>query len=228
MLERKDSPAVQRQSGARAVDTEPRSDALSPRQRLRCKSLPVLMSQHGVLRQLEPDDALSLATLLGAAPVQEFLPTMPRTPQGFSRYIRWARRQQRLGRHLAFGVVPHGLHSAVGVFQIWPIESQFWTAEMGFVLAPLYWGTGLFLESAVQFVNFAIHTLGVYRLEARVAVENDRGNRALEKLGAVREGVLRECFECEGQRRDHFMWSIISNDWNRLSSKSSPTLRAVK
>jgi RimJ/RimL family protein N-acetyltransferase len=101
-----------------------------------------------------------------------------------------------------------------------------------------YWGTGLFLESAVQFVNFAIHTLGVYRLEARVAVDNDRGNRALERLGAVREGVLRQCFECEGQRRDHFMWSIISNDWNRQpvdpkrpgegNGVASSTLRAVK
>ena len=213
------------------IDTESRPDAESPRQRLRCKSLPVLTSPRGILRQLVPDDATSLATLLATANVQEFLPTVPRTPQAFLKYIRWARRQQRIGRHLSFGVVPHGLQAAVGVFQIWPIESQFWTAEMGFALGQSYWGTGLFLESAEQVVNFVIHTLGVHRIEFRSAAENARGNRALEKLGAVREGLLRQCFECDGQRRDHLMWSIVKDDWNRREADPTPgnsALRAVK
>jgi RimJ/RimL family protein N-acetyltransferase len=192
-----------------------RPDAASPRQRLRSKPLPVLTSQRCTLRQLEPDDATSLATLLATPDVQEFLPTTPRTPQAFSQYIRWARRQQRIGRHLSFGVVPHEQQAAVGVFQIWPVESQFWTAEMGFALGEPYWGTGLFLESAEQVVDFAVYTLGIHRLEARSAVDNVRGNRALEKLGAIREGLLRQCFECDGQLRDHLMWAIVKNDWDR-------------
>jgi ribosomal-protein-alanine N-acetyltransferase len=223
------NPSSENQSepGDSPPDIESRPDAVSPRQRLRSTTLPVLKSQHFTLRQLEPHDALSLATLLGTAKVQEFLPTTPKTPEAFLRYIRWARRQQRTGRHLAFGVVPDGLQSAVGVLQIWPIESQLWTAEWGFALGPPYWGTGLFLEAAEQFVDFVIHTLGVYRLEARSAAENARGNRALEKLGAVREGLLRQCFDCEGQRRDHWMWSIIKDDWSRRHADRKRCLERV-
>ena len=49
-------------------------------------------------------------------------------------------------------------------------------------------------------------------------MNNARGNRALEKLGAVREGLLRQCFECGGQRRDYVMWSILMDDWNRRNA----------
>ena len=161
-------PRSENQLGSRDTpqDIESHAAAVSPRQRLRCKAIPVLKSKHGTLRQLEPGDAVSLARLLGTAEIQEFQPTAPTTPHAFSHYIRWTRRQERIGRHLSFGVVPHGLRSAVGVFQIWPIESQFWTAEWGFALGRPYWGTGLFLESAEQVVDYAIQTLGVHRLEA--------------------------------------------------------------
>ena len=61
--------------------------------------------------------------------------------------------------------------------------------------------------------GFAFGTLGVVRLEARAAVDNARGNAALEKLGAVPEGVLRKCFLSNGEYRDHRMWSILADDW---------------
>jgi ribosomal-protein-alanine N-acetyltransferase len=225
MIETNDALGSQFQSRDGLLGDGGRPHAVSPRQRLRCKPLPILTSQRCTLRQLESDDATSLTSLLGTPDVQKFLPATPRTPQAFSKYIRWARRQQRLGRHLSFGVVPNEQQAAVGVFQIWPIESQFWTAEMGFALGEPYWGTGLFLESAEQIVDFAMYTLGIHRLEARSAVDNVRGNRALEKLGAVREGMLRQCFECNGQVRDHVMWAIVRNDWDRRQGDGT---RSVK
>jgi RimJ/RimL family protein N-acetyltransferase len=35
-------------------------------------------------------------------------------------------------------------------------------------------------------------------------------------LGAMREGILRQCFRCDGEPQDHVMWAILSDDWHRL------------
>jgi len=53
----------------------------------------------------------------------------------------------------------------------------------------------------------------VHRIEARSAVDNPRGNAALQKLGAVREGRLREAFWREDHYIDQYMWSLLDTDW---------------
>ena len=113
--------------------------------------------------------------------------------------------------------MPNGLSEVVGLFQIWPLEQSFRTAEWGFALGHPFWGTGLFVESARLVADFAFETLGAARIEGRSATENGRGNAALRKLGAVPEGLLRRCFECTGGVvRDHVLWALLDDDWRRV------------
>jgi len=74
-------------------------------------------------------------------------------------------------------------------------EPNFAVAEWGFALGSAFWGTGVFEEAAALVLSFAFEHLGVHRLEARAVVRNGRGTRALQKMGAVQEGVLRRSFE---------------------------------
>lgn len=176
-------------------------------------ALPVLESSRVVLREPRASDATALAASLGLAEVQEYLPPGPSTAHEFRKFIAWAKRERRAGRYMTFAVVAKDTDTPIGLFQIWPVEPGFETAEWGFALARLHWGTGLFLEAARLVVDFAAGTLGVKRLEARAAVPNGRGNAALRKLGAVSEGVLRKCFRCRSGYLDHMMWSILAEDW---------------
>ncbi len=178
--------------------------------------LPVLTSSRVLLRDLKPDDARSLTSMLGAPEVQQHLSPGPATVEEFERFIGWTQRARQAGRYICFGVVPHGHKTPIGVFQLWPLEATFQTAEWGFALGSPFWGTGLFLECARLVTRFAFETVGVQRLEGRSAIENGRGNSALRKLGAVPEGLLRRCFPCSsGATRDHVMWSILAEDWRR-------------
>ena len=61
--------------------------------------------------------------------------------------------------------------------------------------------------------NSSFETLGVHRLEARAAVLNSRGNGALLKIGAVKEGVLRKSLERNGQFLDQALYAILDSDW---------------
>src|SRR5262249_47161450 len=59
-------------------------------------------------------------------------------------------------------------------------------------------------------------SLGVHRLEARAAVPNGRGNGALQKLGAVQEGVLRRSFLCRGRYLDQALFALLAPDWRTM------------
>ena len=64
-------------------------------------------------------------------------------------------------------------------------------------------------------MHLAFGVIGVHRLEARACLTNSRGNAALEKIGAVREGVLRRSFLRNGDYLDQFLWTVLEEDWRQ-------------
>jgi ribosomal-protein-alanine N-acetyltransferase len=176
-------------------------------------ALPVLTGAKVTLRDLEVTDAPALFSMLTPEEVSRFISPPPTTVEGFERFIVWARNERAAGRYVCFAVVPHGMDTAIGLFQVRQLEPGFASAEWGFAIGSAYWGTGMFIDGGRMVVEFAIETLGVQRLEARAAVANGRGNGALRKLGAVQEGVLRRSFLKNGQHLDQMLWSILSEEW---------------
>lgn len=175
--------------------------------------LPVLSGAGVTLRELRSEDAEPLHALLTTEEVRRFISPPPSTVEGFGRFIDWTQRERAAGRYVCFAVVPAGCDTAVGIFQIRQLGTTFDVAEWGFALAQPLWGTGVFAAAAAAVVTFAIDVLDVSRLEARSAVENGRGNGALQKIGAVREAVLRQSFRKDGQCFDQVLWSINAAEW---------------
>jgi len=181
-------------------------------------ALPVLTAGSVTLRELRLGDALSLLDMLSTEEVARFISPPPTTVEGFERFIAWTHRERQAGRYACFAVVPDGLNQAVGIFQIRALEPGFATAEWGFAIGSPFWGTGVFINAARRIVEFTFETIGVHRLEARAAVENGRGNGALAKVGAVKEGVLRRSFLRHGKYVDQALWSIVRDEWRQAKA----------
>ena len=177
------------------------------------KGLPFLVGERVTLRELRRADATSLLAMLAAEEVARFISPPPTTVEGFERFIDWTHRQRAAGTYACFAVVPDGMDSAIGIFQVRQLDPSFTTAEWGFALGSPFWGTGVFTDAARLTIAFAFEMLGAHRLEARAAAQNGRGNGALQKIGAVREGVLRKSFLRNGQYLDQILWSIVREDW---------------
>ena len=180
--------------------------------------LPLLSGEKIVLRELRLSDAPSLLSMLATEEVARFISPPPVTVEGFERFIAWAHRERAAGNYICFAVVPHGLDTAIGLFQVRQLEPGFGTAEWGFALGSPFWGTGMFVEGAKMVVDFAIDVVGVHRLEARAAVRNGRGNAALRKVGAVQEGILRRSFLRNGEYLDQSLWTILDEDWRQAKA----------
>jgi RimJ/RimL family protein N-acetyltransferase len=175
--------------------------------------LPTLNGSLVMLRELCATDAPSLFVAMTTDEVSRFISPPPATVEGFEKFIAWTQRQRAAGQYVCFAVVPRGSDTAIGLFQIRSLEADFGTAEWGFAIASEFWGTGVFGDGARLAVSFAFATLRAHRLEARASLENGRGNEALRKLGATREGLLRKSFLRHGEYHDQALWTILAEEW---------------
>jgi RimJ/RimL family protein N-acetyltransferase len=191
------------------------------------QQLPVLTGRQVLLRELRASDAQSLFALLSTQEVARFISPPPSTVDGFERFIAWALRQRSAGTYACFAVTLRGFDTAIGIFQVRETEPGFGTAEWGFALGSPFWGTGAFAEGAELVLEFAFETLGVHRLEARAAIRNGRGNSALQKLGAVQEGVLRKSFLKNGEYLDQALYAMVEDDWRASREAARPALRSI-
>ena len=186
------------------------------------RALPVLTGSMVTLRELRLSDAPALLAMLSTEEVSRFISPPPTTVDGFERFIAWTHRERAAGNYVCFAVVPHGMDSAIGIFQVRQLEPGFATAEWGFAIGSEFWGTGMFVDGAKLVVDFAFDTIGTHRLEARAAVLNGRGNAALRKIGALPEGILRKSFLRNGEYLDQALWTILDEDWRSAKAFAAP------
>ncbi len=76
-------------------------------------------------------------------------------------------------------------------------------------------GTLVNPEAKYLLLSYAFDVLNVVRVQIKTDLRNVRSQRAIEKLGAVREGVLRKSMIVDdGYVRDSVYYSITDDDWS--------------
>jgi len=192
--------------------------------------LPVLSAGDVVLREVRASDAEVLVSLLTTPEITRFISTPPQTAEGFEMFIAASQRMRAAGQGACFAVTLRDYDVAVGIFQVRqvnPSEDEapqvggtIETAEWGFAIGSPFWGTGIFEQCAALVMEFAFQHVGVHRLEARCAVQNGRGGKALLKVGAVPEGVLRKAFLCGNEYLDQMLYAIVDHDWRACRDRA--------
>jgi ribosomal-protein-alanine N-acetyltransferase len=186
-------------------------------------ALPVLASEQIILREVRVSDAAALKSFLTTPETTRFISAPPSSVEGFEQFISASQRARAEGRGACFAVTVRGSDIAIGLVQVRMVtptvsdpsgaEASVQAAEWGFAVGSPFWGTGVFPKIAALAMEFAFEHMGVQRLEARCAVENARGRRALQKVGARAEAILRNAFVCRGELLDQVLYAIADNDW---------------
>jgi ribosomal-protein-alanine N-acetyltransferase len=84
--------------------------------------------------------------------------------------------------------------------------------ELAYVLARAYWNYGYMTEAARAIIDWALEQSSIYRVWAMCDVENAASIRVLEKLGMLREGILRRFVihpNMSSEPRDCYCYSIV-------------------
>lgn len=86
-------------------------------------------------------------------------------------------------------------------------------ADIGYWISSDRAGRGLMTEAATAVLDFAFNQVGVHRVELRAAPDNIASIRVAEKLGFIKEGLLRESgLGGTDQRHDHFLFALLADD----------------
>src|SRR5688500_14244263 len=93
--------------------------------------LPVLISRRLLLREVEPDDAPKLLEMFRAGELTEFMSPPPSSVDEFSTFARWAQIERSNGRFICYVVIHRESGAVAGLFQLWPLDATFGTAEWG-------------------------------------------------------------------------------------------------
>ncbi len=85
-------------------------------------------------------------------------------------------------------------------------------AEAGYMVAPSARGRGLATAALRLVSRWALRDLGVARVQLTTHLDNAASQRAAERAGFQREGVLRSWEELRGRRVDLVMYSLVAAD----------------
>lgn len=86
-------------------------------------------------------------------------------------------------------------------------------------IARKFQGTRVNPESKYLLLRHAFETLGAVRVQFKTDLNNAHSQRAIEKLGARREGVLRKYqIRTNGYIRDTVMYSVLAEEWPEVKA----------
>jgi RimJ/RimL family protein N-acetyltransferase len=103
----------------------------------------------------------------------------------------------------------------IGMTRLYEIKWKDKSAEIGHTwYIPSVWGLAYNKECKLLLLQYVFETLAFNRLEFRVAGQNIRSQRAVAKIGGVKEGVLRKTgYRNDGSLRDTVIFSILDDEW---------------
>jgi len=100
---------------------------------------------------------------------------------------------------------------AVGSIGITPgTDIERVNAEIGYWIGKPYWGRGIGSAALRGMTRYAIEQFRLTRVFAIPFVENTASIRVLEKVGYVREGVMRRSAIKDGRIRDQYLYAFYA------------------
>ncbi|PWK81904.1 RimJ/RimL family protein N-acetyltransferase [Lentzea atacamensis] len=134
---------------------------------------------------------------------------------------------EALEQREAFAQIEVASGRVVGTTSFYEVVPAHRRLVIGFTIVGSEWqGTAINPEAKLLLLSEAFDVRGALRVAWYTDAQNVRSQRAIEKLGAVRDGVLRaHMTRPDGTQRDTVVYSMVASEWpaarERLTSRVS-------
>jgi RimJ/RimL family protein N-acetyltransferase len=192
---------------------------------------PVTLEGHGVrLEPLGPQHADALGAAASDGKLWELWFTSVPSPDQTAKYIQDALEGQKAGHMLPWVVRELTTDSLVGSTRYHDIVASINRVEIGYT-----WYAGSWQKSHVNtackllLLTHAFESLACDVVGLRTDNFNFASQRAIEAIGAKRDGVLRHHFaRRDGTVRDSVMFSILASEWRDVKRHLTTRLARLK
>ncbi len=136
-------------------------------------------------------------------------------------FVRDLLARQARGTDLPFAVVHRATGRAIGCTRFMDIRRADRGVEIGGTwYGPEFQRTGVNTESKYLLLRHAFEAWRCIRVQFKTDLLNERSQRAIERLGAAREGVLRNhIIRPDGTIRDSIYYSILDREWPAVKAR---------
>lgn len=184
----------------------------------------------GQRTQLIPLDRSHLDALLKAAAHPEIWTHFPwrlDTREAMTAHIEWLLNEREQGDSAPFTIVELSTGRIAGSTRFHTISRANRSLEIGTTwLDPAVWRTGINSEGKYLMLRHAFETWRVIRVQIKTNLSNTRSQAAIERLGFVREGILRHHWILpDGRVRDSVLYSIIEEEWPAVKQRLEARMR---
>ncbi|MDG4829719.1 bifunctional pyridoxamine 5'-phosphate oxidase family protein/GNAT family N-acetyltransferase [Solwaraspora sp. WMMD1047] len=177
---------------------------------------PTLHGEHVRLEPLEPGHARELTTALADPQVWRYATSpQPTSPEQMAGHVAGLLRARWLGERLTWVQRDTRTGEVAGLTAFVRPDEATRSVEIGAtLLGQGWWRTGINTEAKLLLLGHAFDTLGAVRVSWQTDIRNERSQRAIARLGAVREGVLRaNKRRADGTWRDSVLYSMTAEQW---------------
>lgn len=173
------------------------------------------------LEPLQMKHAADLYEVGQDSTIWTYIPVQPiRSLADMEQIIAEAQQRQAADLGLPFAIIDLARGRAIGStrYHSWTLRDH--GVEIGWTwLAPEVQRTGINTECKYLLLRHAFETLGAIRVQLKTHHLNIKSQRAIERLGAVKEGVLRNhIIMPDGSYRHSVFYSIIDSEWPQVKA----------
>jgi RimJ/RimL family protein N-acetyltransferase len=136
-------------------------------------------------------------------------------------FISKALNDQAKGTAIPFGVYDKESKRIVGSTRLFDISLTHRQLEIGHTWHhPSVWRSRINTESKYLLLQYCFETFDMVRVQLKTDLRNTRSQAAIARLGAVKEGILRQHrIMYDGYIRDTVMFSIIDSEWPSVKTR---------
>ncbi len=167
------------------------------------------------LELLTSSHAGLLSDIASEPKLVQYSPSDIESPKALLQYIEAAIKGFELETAIPFAIFDKREHKYAGSTRYMNIDQQNKVLEIGSTwIGKPFQGTGLNKHIKFLMLNHAFEQMDFEKVEFRIDERNTRSRKAVEKLGAVLEGVLRRnVYLLDGYKRNTCCYGILKNEW---------------
>ncbi|MBB2150362.1 GNAT family N-acetyltransferase [Pedobacter gandavensis] len=175
---------------------------------------PVLESDRLLLRELTQVDAPALFKLRSNEEVMKYVPRpKPANIEEVHTFINEIHHGFLKGKNLGWAVtIKEGPDVLIGFIGFPHFDFNNFRAEVGYMIAPGFWGKGIAGEALALMHNFGFEKLGLHSVFAVIDPNNVASAKVLLKQGYVKEAYFKEDFYYNGEFLDSEIYSLLNSN----------------
>lgn len=178
------------------------------------EDLPIIETERLILRKIKENDVNDLFEYASKEEVTKYLPwDTNKKINDAKEFIGFVMDLYEKGEVAPWAIEYKENKKMIGTvgFMWWDKENK--VAETGSAINNEYWGLGLRKEAGEVLFEFGFKEMKLERIQAKCFVENKSSERAMEKLGMIYEGTLRNYTYVKGKSRSQKMFSILKEEY---------------